>query len=448
MSDTPQSTWAQVDPKTYIGRTSSVETPKLPQGVYEVGFTVQGDPVLTRIRPEFEFPFKVYGTHETIVSRVLTKWKLNGSGNLGVLFNGLKGSGKSVTMQVVANKFIDAGLPVILIKKPLALDKVLESVKQDCVVVFDEFEKTHSDDDDQKELLSTLDGLSRSVHRRCFLFTTNRTTIDTNFLNRPGRIHYKFEFNNLDPDVIEALIDDLIPKENESLKEEVRAFIKTRESCSMDVIKSAITEALQFNESPMEFESFFNSSREVIHGYSLEIVDAVTGEKVVSKSSIEVDSDSDVSAEQLTMVLAGSQSAYKEIFETKEALSLDLGYYPDFRIDLHDFVDGVFLASVQVLAEHTRFRSLIKSGFITRDTLILLDKPDEKEEYLVSRGDTEDTIDREFLEKLRFEQRSCSGSEYGTKIPRMFFVRLSPLKPSPMHKFSSFAEAFKDSRKA
>ena len=88
-------------------------SPMLDDGIYQIQQNpMSGELFLVRIADEFHFGFKLYGIDETLVKHVLDTYnKQPVKKNLGVLLNGAKGTGKTVTAKVMANKL---GLPVIL----------------------------------------------------------------------------------------------------------------------------------------------------------------------------------------------------------------------------------------------------------------------------------------------------------------------------------------------
>lgn len=240
----------------------------LPPGVYRHVQTMMGWH-LERYQSRFEFPYKIYGTNSNIVVRALKAWN-NMDGNLGLLLNGIKGTGKSVTAQIVANNMIDMGLPVLVVDKPLDIGNILTLIKQDCVVLWDEFEKTHSDREHQQLILSAIDGISRNAHKRMYLLTTNNKHLDENFIDRPSRIRYVWEFDRLDRDVMNELIDDLLEEDVVKYKPDLIAYLEERKVLSIDVVKAACMELNVFKESPSEFEPVMNLNKKVASSYKVE----------------------------------------------------------------------------------------------------------------------------------------------------------------------------------
>ena len=110
----------------------------LPNGIY----SINQDPMtrefsLNRIADKFEFDFEIINAENKFINHVMKSYE-NTTGNLGILLNGLKGSGKSVTAKLIANRL---NKPVILIDMPYrGISEFLASLEFDCTLFFDEFE--------------------------------------------------------------------------------------------------------------------------------------------------------------------------------------------------------------------------------------------------------------------------------------------------------------------
>jgi hypothetical protein len=263
--------WQQRTNSYYPG-TDALTSKLIPPGLYRYSANPLGW-WLDRTAERFEFPYKIYGNHDHILKRVKTAW---GSleGNLGVLLNGIKGTGKTVSAQLVANWAIDNGIPVLVVNHAIPLVQVLEHLDQPVVVIFDEFEKTHSDKDEQHSLLTALDGMARSRHKRMYIFTTNNKTVDDNFIDRPSRIRYCWEFRRLEDEVIEAILNDLLMADVQHFRQEILTYLAARRVLSIDVAKTVINEVNLFKEAPSAFNEVMNLSEQDAAGYMLEVLDA------------------------------------------------------------------------------------------------------------------------------------------------------------------------------
>ena len=224
---------------------------ELPVGVYTLNNSMFGF-YLERIEDSFEFNHKLYGLETRLIDRVVTTWK-GTDRNLGVLLNGLKGTGKTVSAKVICNQL---NLPVILVNmnpEGGGIPEFLNEIQQEVVVFIDEYEKVFGED---SELLTVMDGVLTGTSRKLFLLTTNKTYINDNMLQRPSRIRYFKTFKDLSPAVIEEIVDDTL--NNRKFKHDVISAISNLEIITIDIVKSIIEEVNLHNESPTEFMDVFN----------------------------------------------------------------------------------------------------------------------------------------------------------------------------------------------
>ena len=180
----------------YMIYDDSVKTySELPVGAYEVGFNKMTGFFL-KTRNDFKVTEKVYGNHAEKVDKVLKSFQL-ADRNFGLILSGQKGIGKSMFMRVLAEKAGALGYPVVVVSDYIpGIDDFLASIEQECVVLFDEFEKTFRQDDDhhepQEEMLSLFDGIDGG--KKLFIITCNEVRkLNAYLFDRPGRFHYHFE---------------------------------------------------------------------------------------------------------------------------------------------------------------------------------------------------------------------------------------------------------------
>ncbi len=195
---------------------------------------------LEKIAEAFSFNFKIYGTEgKEINDLIIHTWEsevFRESGkNLGVIFNGVKGTGKTIAAKLLCNRI---GLPTIVITKPCnELLEFIQSLNFEAVILIDEAEKTFKDD--SEVLLKMIDGVYNS-RRKLYILTTNELSLDDNLLGRPGRIRYIKEFGNLSLDIIKEVIDDLLS--DKSLAENLMSLVNKLEISTIDILKSLIEE--------------------------------------------------------------------------------------------------------------------------------------------------------------------------------------------------------------
>lgn len=203
---------------------------------------------------EFHFDFKIYGLESRLINHIMDTFNSTTS-NLGILFNGVKGTGKTITAKILANKM---ELPVIIINAPYpGLSNFVSRINCPCILFFDEFEKTFDTANKQDlEILSIMDGVFNTQYRRVFILTTNKLHINENFIGRPSRIRYKKSFGNLSTEVVtEYLKDNLTDK---SRSTEILEFIDSLAISTIDILKCIVDEVNIHNCPVSEFKQFMN----------------------------------------------------------------------------------------------------------------------------------------------------------------------------------------------
>lgn len=143
---------------------------------------------LRKMADAFTFNFKIYdlGVEDTM-QKVETTWNsdvfVRGNKNLGIIFNGLKGTGKTIASKILSNRM---NMPIVVVNAAYdVLLSFIQSLCFECVVLIDEAEKTFHERGDV--LLKMIDGVYNES-RKLYILTTNRLSIDENLLGRPGRI--------------------------------------------------------------------------------------------------------------------------------------------------------------------------------------------------------------------------------------------------------------------
>ena len=156
---------------------------------------------------------KLYGEHQKKTEKIMKSFQA-ATRSLGVIFSGQKGIGKSIAGRLLCEKMIGAGYPVIVVDKYIqGLPNFIDSIEQECLLFFDEFDKTFREKEDgdfdpQSEMLSLFDGTS-SNGRKLYLITCNeKEDLDCHILNRPGRFHYHIEWKYPSPEEIEFYLKD------------------------------------------------------------------------------------------------------------------------------------------------------------------------------------------------------------------------------------------------
>lgn len=188
---------------------------ELPAQTYNVCFSKQSGWYLQKYTDDITVAEKVYGVHINKVNKVLSSFAAF-ERNLGVILSGDKGIGKSLFSKILANRALALGYPLIIVNSYIpGVADFIDSIDQECVILFDEFDKTFAASggvDPQAEMLTLFDGISQG--KKLFVVTCNSLYKLNDFLvNRPGRFHYHFRFEYpTDAEITEYMQDKLDEK--------------------------------------------------------------------------------------------------------------------------------------------------------------------------------------------------------------------------------------------
>ena len=195
---------------------------------------------LLKMADKFTFKFKVYdlGVEDTM-RRIEKTWNsdvfVEGNKNLGIIFNGLKGTGKTIASKILSNRI---QMPVIVVNAAYeGLLSFIQSLCFECVVLIDEAEKTFRESGDV--LLKMIDGVYNET-RKLYILTTNRLSIDENLLGRPGRIRYIKQFGNLTAKAVADYIKDNL--HDQSKRNMILDVVDVLEISTIDILKSIVDE--------------------------------------------------------------------------------------------------------------------------------------------------------------------------------------------------------------
>lgn len=228
---------------------------QLPIGIYKIEYSDKGGFALTRYKDFFlnEHKIKVYGNYMEKVDKIIHIYT-NINKNLGVIFTGSKGLGKTLISKILCLKILHLGYPCIIVDgyKNGIVD-FISSIKQSCVLLFDEFDKNfstrntfsssnsdrdifdendhdsdqyssaYSSQDIQQQFLSLFDGLDTG--HKLFVVTCNSLrNMNKFFINRPGRFHFNIQFYHPTVDDIAEYLDDNVLEQYKNQIEDVIKF--------------------------------------------------------------------------------------------------------------------------------------------------------------------------------------------------------------------------------
>lgn len=199
----------------------------LPCGVFQVEFDEMTGYSLSQHEP-MEINEKVYGVHGDKVAKVLKSFEAFNR-SLGVILSGDKGIGKSLFAKLLCIEAMKKQYPVVICNGfTPGIAQFIDSMDQQMLVLFDEFDKTFKSNernDTQAQMLSLFDGVS--MNKKLFCITCNSLSGLNDFLvNRPGRFHYHFRFEYPDQAQIEQYMMDNVPEEKHSEIKKVIDFAK------------------------------------------------------------------------------------------------------------------------------------------------------------------------------------------------------------------------------
>ena len=168
----------------------------IPAGIYTINYnSFTNEFYLVRQKDKFLMPKDLYPVKQKELQYVKHAVK-NTDRNIGLLLNGVKGTGKTLFADQICNEL---ECPILLVEnmgKDINMELIKfisSSIKQDCIFFFDEFEKKFNKEE-QQFLLSVIDGTHNTVNKKMFLFTCNSLNVDENLLGRLSRVAYTLNF--------------------------------------------------------------------------------------------------------------------------------------------------------------------------------------------------------------------------------------------------------------
>lgn len=166
--------------------------------VYDLEITKKWGEVITKftINGEMNLPKKVFTTKkdDLFIKRVLHSYNNDTKNTTGILLTGDKGSGKTVTAKVIAQK---ANLPIVVIHHETLLTELndfFKSFDDPVCILFDEVDKNF----ETRDLLTFLDGIQKTAKKLVIMTANDSNRIDEFLKNRCSRVRYYRNYNILE----------------------------------------------------------------------------------------------------------------------------------------------------------------------------------------------------------------------------------------------------------
>ena len=248
------------DGNTFKSLSSNEILEQLPLGTYDIKMSMQG-PYLQSCE-NLKVPELIYSYDNDFIAHVLAT-KKNWPGHIGILLEGYKGLGKSITAARLCLEFQKEGFVIIKVTNFLGNSKsvlgMLATIKQPHVVVLDELDKSiqeEKSDFSTSLFLSYLDGMDidRSVDR--IILATGNESLTNYVYKRPTRFRYVRKYKGLKEETAIEIIE-----RNLKYPEHSQDLLKTIDwsSCNVDVLTSIIEEINIHNKPFSSFVEFFNA---------------------------------------------------------------------------------------------------------------------------------------------------------------------------------------------
>ncbi len=241
---------------------------ELPAATFLVKFNPKAQSFYLETTQNFTRLPKYYGDAEAKAARVANTISKRDR-SLGVMLAGEKGSGKTMLAMLLSANARDRGIPTLIVNtgyynnndgpNPSSVGdefcKFIKDIDQECVIIFDEFEKTYKNEDQQNSILTLLDGIFSS--KKLFIITCNDASkVSSHIRNRPGRLHYYFSYTGLSEDfVVEYCNDKLDNKDN------IGGIVKIANvfhAFNFDMLQALVLEMNMYNETASVAMSHLN----------------------------------------------------------------------------------------------------------------------------------------------------------------------------------------------
>lgn len=217
---------------------------RVPAGYYRIGCSQQLGFHLVPV-DKLQVAGKIYGSLLKHLPRIEAAFAEQTDKPMTVMLEGLKGSGKSLLMKTLANRFVEnEGGIVLLCNSAFTGDdyfEFLQKISQKKIVLMDEFDKVYNDKDARNNILTLLDGNYAS--HTMFVLTMNANLASGNyefFHNRPGRVMFSIKFRGVEDEAVRAYAEDHLT--DVTKVPDVMTFVKRFTEFNMDMLSKLIAE--------------------------------------------------------------------------------------------------------------------------------------------------------------------------------------------------------------
>lgn len=221
-----------------IAKPKGADYDLVPGKVYDLNYNRWEESPIFKENGELNLPKKVYSTEadDKFKKRILTYFNKANTNTTGVMLAGVKGTGKTVMMKLLAK---ESGLPIIVVNPDYPEGKLIKFFKSfttPVCVLFDEVEKNFK----TEYMLDFLDGVEKTAQKLVIMTCNDLNRVSEYMQDRCSRIRYLRRYS---PDENAAFLPMLADDFNIKNKEEVIEFCKSNiKLLSMDNIVSFMSE--------------------------------------------------------------------------------------------------------------------------------------------------------------------------------------------------------------
>lgn len=279
----------------HVAPGAAFEYKELPVGTYSIKLLPPMGPFVLSVADDLSAPGKLYGDIEERADLVISTFLARPGVVTGVMLIGDKGSGKTLLAKRIAEKLRNLHkMPALLLNEAFggtAFLEFLAHIQQSCVLIIDEADKSYGgasreedapvgrgilrEPEPQRDnaLLTLLDG-AYSGHK-LVLYICNEKKHSQYLDDRPGRIHYGWQYSGLSIEVIRQYGMDHLIKKQEHMGSFMLAMSLAKVR-SFDVMRGLIWEMNKYGKSAGQ--ALRNMTINLNDTFTCEVVAAGIGE--------------------------------------------------------------------------------------------------------------------------------------------------------------------------